>query len=57
MLQSNLHIGFSSRVFDSTVLPACVNLLVQRNDSVGQPVSNHTDSSQAALFQEINFIG
>jgi hypothetical protein len=57
MLQSNLHVGSLSGVFDSTVLPARVNLLLQRDDSVGQPVGGYTDSSQAALFQEINLVG
>jgi hypothetical protein len=50
MLRSNLHIGFSSGVFDSA-------LLLQRGVSAGQPVSGHTDSSQATLFQEINLVG
>jgi hypothetical protein len=57
MLRSNLHIGFSSGVFDSAVLLAQVNLLLQRGVSAGQPVSGHTDSSQATLFQEINLVG
>jgi hypothetical protein len=57
MLQNNLHIGFPSGVFDSTVLPAQVNSLLQRDDSTGQPVGGHTDSSQAALFQEVNIVG
>jgi hypothetical protein len=42
---------------ESAVLPAWVNLLFQRDDSAGQPMGGHTDSSQAALFQEINFVG
>jgi hypothetical protein len=35
MLRRNLHAGFSSGVFNSTVLLAQVNLLCQRDDSVG----------------------
>jgi hypothetical protein len=57
MLWSNLHIGFLSGVFDSTVLPARVNLLLQRDNSACQPVGGHTDSSQAVLFQEVNLVG
>jgi hypothetical protein len=56
MLRSNLHIGFLSGVFESAVLPAWVNLLLQRDDSTGQPVGGHTDSSQATLFKEINLV-
>jgi hypothetical protein len=50
MLWSNLHVGFLGGVFDSTVLPAWVNLLLQRDDSVGQPVGSHADSNRAMLF-------
>jgi hypothetical protein len=56
MLLSNLLVGFLSGVFDSAVLPARVNLLLQRDDSTGQPVGDHTDSSQAALCQEVNLV-
>jgi hypothetical protein len=42
---------------ESAVLLARVNLLFQRDDSAGQPMGGHTDSSQAAHFQEINFVG
>jgi hypothetical protein len=57
MLQSNLVASFLSQVLESTVLPARVNLLFWRDDSVGQPVGGHTDPSQATLFQEINLVG
>jgi hypothetical protein len=57
MFQSNLVAGFSSRVLESAVLPARVNLLFQRDNSVGQPMGGYADSSQAALFQEIDFVG
>jgi hypothetical protein len=57
MLRSNLLAGLPSRVLDSAVLPAWVNLFLQRDDSAGYPVCGHTDSSQAALFQEINLVG
>jgi hypothetical protein len=52
-----LIIGFPSQVFESTVLPTRVNLLLQRDDSMGQPVGGHVDLSQVMLFQEINLIG
>jgi hypothetical protein len=45
MLQSILVVGFLSRVLESSVLPAGVNLLFQRDDSAGQPVGGHADSS------------
>jgi hypothetical protein len=45
------------RALDPAVFPARVNLLLQREDTVGQPVSGHVDSSQAALFQEIYLVG
>jgi hypothetical protein len=57
MLWSNLHIGFLSGIFDSALLPARVNLFLQRGNSVGQPVGGHIDSSQATLFQEVNLVG
>jgi hypothetical protein len=57
MLQSNLLTGLLSRVLESAILPARVNLFLQRDDSVGQPVGGHADSSQVTLFQEINLIG
>jgi hypothetical protein len=57
MFQSNLVTGFLSWVLESTVLPAQVNLIFKRDDSAGQPMGSHTDSSQAKLFQEIHFVG
>jgi hypothetical protein len=57
MLWSNLHIGFLSGIFDSALLPAQVNLFLQRGNSAGQPVGGHIDSSQATLFQEVNLVG
>jgi hypothetical protein len=56
MLQSD-HVTSLKSDLGPVVLPAWVNLLLQREDSVGQSVGGHTDSSQAALFQEINFVG
>jgi hypothetical protein len=35
MLQSNLFTGLPSQVLDSDILPARVNLFLQRNNSVG----------------------
>jgi hypothetical protein len=57
MLQSNLHIGFPSGVFDSTILPARVYLLLQRDDTMGQPVGGHANSGQVVLFYEVNVVG
>jgi hypothetical protein len=57
MLRSNLHIGFPSGVSDFAILPAWVNLLLQRDDVAGHPMGGHIDSCQAALFQEINLVG
>jgi hypothetical protein len=57
MFQSNLVAGFLSQVLESIVLPAQVNLLFHRDDSTGQPMGGHADSSQATFFQEINLIG
>jgi hypothetical protein len=50
MLWSNLLASLLSRVLESNVLSARVNLFLQRDDSVGQPVGGHTDSSQATIF-------
>jgi hypothetical protein len=57
MLQSNLLTSLPSRVLDSAVLPVQVNLLLQMDDSVGQPVGFHTNSNQATLLQEVNLVG
>jgi hypothetical protein len=57
MFQSNLVASFLSRVLESAILPAQVNFLFQRDNLTGQPMGGHIDSSLAALFQEINFIG
>jgi hypothetical protein len=57
MLRSNLLAGLPSGVFDSVVKPARVNLFLQRDDSTGQPVGRHVDSSKATLFQEVDLFG
>jgi hypothetical protein len=57
MLWSNLLVGLPSWVFDSSVLPARLNLFLQMDDTVGQPVGGHAGSSQAALLQEIYLVG
>jgi hypothetical protein len=44
-LWRNLFVGFLSWVLESTVFPARVNLFLQRDDSMGQPMSGHADSS------------
>jgi hypothetical protein len=57
MLQSNIFAGLLSWVLESAVLPARVNLFLQRDNSAGQPVGGHVDSSLAMLFLEINLVG
>jgi hypothetical protein len=57
MLQSNPVTSFPSRVLESVVLPTRVNMLFQRDNSAGQPVGSHADSSQVVIFQEINLVG
>jgi hypothetical protein len=56
-LWRNLFTSFLSRVLESTVFPARVNLFLHSYNSVGQPMDDHTNSGQAALFQEIDFVG
>jgi hypothetical protein len=56
MLGSYLLAGLLSWVLESVVLPAQVNLFLRRDDSVGQLVGGHADSSQATHFQEINLV-
>jgi hypothetical protein len=46
-----------SRVLESTVLPAWMNLFLQRLDSMGQPMGGHADSCQAFLLQKIDQVG
>jgi hypothetical protein len=57
VLQSDLLISFPSWILDSAVFPSRVNLFLERDDSVRQPMSGHTNSCQAALFQEISLVG
>jgi hypothetical protein len=56
-LRSNLLAGFLSQVLESVVFPPWVDLFLQREDSVGQPMGGHADSSQASLFQVVDFVG
>jgi hypothetical protein len=56
-LRSNLLTGFSSQVLESSIFPTWVNLFLQREDSEGQPMGGHIDSSQALLFQVVDFVG
>jgi hypothetical protein len=39
MFRSNLVAGFSSRVMESAILPAQVNLIFQRDYQAGQPMA------------------
>jgi hypothetical protein len=45
MIWSNLLAGLPSWVLDSAVLLAQMNLFLQRDDSAGQPMGGHIDSS------------
>jgi hypothetical protein len=45
MLQSDLVAGLPILVLEPAILPAEVNLLFQREDSMGQPLGGHADSS------------
>jgi hypothetical protein len=56
MLRSNLLAGLLSWVLESVVLPVQVNLFLRRDDSVGQLVGGHAESSQTTLFQVINLV-
>jgi hypothetical protein len=55
--QSNLFIDLLSRVLESTIFLAWVDLFLQRNDSVGQPMAGHADSHQALFLQEVDLLG
>jgi hypothetical protein len=57
MLRSELVACLSSWILDPDVLLVWVNLLLQREHSVGQLVGGHVDSSQVTLFQEIYLVG
>jgi hypothetical protein len=57
MLQSNLVTSLLSRVLEPAVFLARVNLLFQSEDSLGQLVGGHADSSQVTFLQEINIVG
>jgi hypothetical protein len=57
MLKSDLVTGLPSRILDPGVFTARVNLFLQKDDSAGQPVGDHVDSSQATLFQETYLVG
>jgi hypothetical protein len=41
---------------DSTIFPTQVDLFLQGDDSVGQPIGGYTDSYQALLFQGVNLV-
>jgi hypothetical protein len=57
MIRSNLLSGFLSQVLGSAILPPRVDLFLQRNDSVDQPMGGYTDSDLATLLQGIDLIG
>jgi hypothetical protein len=50
-------IVFTSGVLDPFVLPTRVNLLLQGNDSMGQPVGDHANSDHIELFQLADLFG
>jgi hypothetical protein len=49
-------IGFPSRILDNTIFPTWVDLFLQGNDSVDQPMGGYTNSGQTTLFQGVNFV-
>jgi hypothetical protein len=57
MLWSNPLTGLPSWVLDSAILLAQVNLFLQGDGSVGQPISGHANFSQTVLLQEVNHGG
>jgi hypothetical protein len=56
-LRINLLTGFLSRVLESIVFPKRMDLFLQSEDLVGQPMGGHSNSCQALLFQVIDFVG
>jgi hypothetical protein len=50
VLRGDLLIGFSSRILKYVVFLTRVDLFLQRDDSVGQPMGGHANSYQAAIF-------
>jgi hypothetical protein len=44
-------VDFTSGVLDPAVLPVGVDLLLQGNDSVVQPIGDHTDFGQSESFK------
>jgi hypothetical protein len=53
---SHLFLSLSSRVLESTVLPARMNLLFQLLDSAGQLMGGYAHACQAFLFQEADLV-
>jgi hypothetical protein len=56
-LQCNILTRFPGRVLESTVFSTWMDLFLQWEDSVSQPMGGHIDSSEALLFQVIDFVG
>jgi hypothetical protein len=54
--RSYLFLGFPSRVLESTILPAQMDLFLQRLDSADQPMGGHAHAGQALLFQEVDLV-
>jgi hypothetical protein len=54
MLQTDFLINFLSRVLDSAIFPAWVNVFLQGDDPVCQQMGGYTDSNQTTLFQGVN---
>jgi hypothetical protein len=50
VLQGDLLVGFLSRMLHSAIFPTRMNLFLQRDNSMGQPMGGHTNSYQVALF-------
>jgi hypothetical protein len=55
-LWTYLFIGLPSRVLGSAVLPARMDLFLQRLDSAGQPMCGHANSCQAIFLQGVDIV-
>jgi hypothetical protein len=51
LVSFNVVTRLPSWIMDSVVLPSGTHLFLHRGSSAGQPISGHSDSSQAESFQ------
>jgi hypothetical protein len=47
---------FASGILNSIVFPAGVDLVIQWDDSVGQPIGDHAESSEFESFELADFL-